>query len=266
MAEQEPQHGDGAGDEPAELIHYGRDPSQFVERWAPASGAGGTAVLIHGGYWRDRYGLDLMHPMARHLVTEGWTVINIEYRRLGEPPEADGLAETHHRYRGPAWPEMSADVVTAVATATDGPGPMVAIGHSAGGHLALWAASVVEQIDAVVALAPVADLIEADRLSLSGGVVRQLLGGDHRDQPDRYHRSSPRALLPLRVPQLIVHGDGDDNVPPAMAHDYADAAEASGDPVDRLFPADVDHFHIIDPGHPVWRPIDEWLAAVARQS
>lgn len=231
------------------VVPYGSHPDQFMEVWEPTTGpppAGprGTAVLIHGGYWRHRYNLELMHPMSAHLAGRGWRVHNIEYRRI---EERDGV-----------WDDMSADVRTAVGRA--GPvRPVVVIGHSAGGHLALWATHAVESVDAVVALAPVADLAEADRRSLSDGAVRELLGSGRSDQPDRYRAASPIELLPLGRPQLVVHGEADDAVPPEMAVAYVEAARNAGDDVRLVAPPDVDHFHIIDPQHPVWELIDTQL-------
>lgn len=224
-------------------VRYGDHPDQHVEVWDPAGPPKGSAVLIHGGYWRDRYALDLMHPMARHLVDRGWRVFNIEYRRVG-------------RHAG-VWPEMAADVTAAVTSAQ--PQPVVVIGHSAGGHLALWTAATAGAVDAAVALAPVADLFEADRRDLSDGAVRDLLGGDSVMLPDLYRSASPAALVPLGVPQLIVHGDADDAVPLQMAVDYAAKAIEAADDVELVTPTGVDHFHIIDPGHEIWRTIDAKL-------
>lgn len=226
---------------------YGTNEAQYVEIWDPTDQPIGSAVLIHGGYWRDRYALDLMDPMADHLVARGWRVFNIEYRRLGEEP---GI-----------WPEMSSDVLAAVALAE--PGPVVVIGHSAGGHLALWAAANASTVDAVIGLAPVANLDEADRRDLSDGVVRQLLDGARDTVPDRYRAASPHALVPLGVPQLIVHGRADDNVPIDIATDYAARAERAGDDVELLTPSGVDHFHVIDPGHEIWRIIDDHIDRLA---
>ncbi|MDH3681697.1 MAG: alpha/beta fold hydrolase [Acidimicrobiia bacterium] len=222
-------------------LRYGDHDSQFVEVWDPPDRPRGSTLLVHGGYWRDRYALDLMDPIARHLADRGWQVLNIEYRRLGNH---DGI-----------WDEMSADVLAAAGLAR--PGPVVAIGHSAGGHLALWAASQPLALDAVVALAPVADLVEADRRDLSDGVVRRLLGGDSETLPARYRAASPTFLVPLGVPQLVIHGDADDDVPPDLSTSYASVARAAGDTIELVTPAGVDHFEVIDPSHEIWRTIDD---------
>ena len=115
---------------------YGAAPSQRLEVWAPSAGDGPwpVAVLLHGGYWRDRYDLHLMDGLAGDSAARGWLAVNVEYRRVG----ADGGG----------WPATFDDVRAAVATAARLPGGdperLVAIGHSAGGHLALWAAAMRE--------------------------------------------------------------------------------------------------------------------------
>lgn len=229
-----------------------------MQRWDPVGEPVGSAVLLHGGYWRHRYGLDLMEPLAAHLAHRAWRTWNVEYRRV-EDSDA-GLAES-------PWQRMSADILDALAAvSTSAAAPVVVIGHSAGGQLALWAAAASAVPDAVVALAPVADLHEADRRSLSDGAVRELLGGDHRAVPDRYADASPIRRLPLGVPQLVVHGPDDEHVPFELAATYTSVAMAAGDPVDLDDPQGVDHFDVIDPSHPVWRSIDSWLAAVLARS
>jgi pimeloyl-ACP methyl ester carboxylesterase len=137
--------------------------------------------------------------------------------------------------------------------------PVVAVGHSAGGQLALWLGAQDAGVDAVVALAPVADLRAADALNLSGGAVRVLLGGSATDLPTLYDAASPQALLPLGVPQLVVHGDADESVPQHISIDYATAATAAGDDLTLLTPAGVNHMQIIDPGDDTWRSIEGQL-------
>lgn len=237
------------------VVRYGDLPDQFVHLYEPTGESVGTVVSIHGGYWRAKYNLDLHIPIAEHLVTRGWTVINIEYRRI----ETDGPA---------VWLEMSSDVLDACALALGRPGPTIAIGHSAGGQLALWAAAQPSvEFDGVVALAPVSDLFLADGLELSNHATAKLLGSTASERPDLYAVASPMYLLPLGVPQFVVHGHADEDVPYDMAPEYIEAATSAGDDVTFLNPPKVDHFHIIDPSHSVWRPIDEQLdqwAAVNR--
>ena len=111
----------------------------------------------------------------------------------------------------------------------------------------------------MVALAPVADLVAADRLGLSNHATAALLGADV--SPEQIRAASPQHLLPIGVSQLVVHGTGDTNVPIEISDAYVAAAVAAGDPVDyHRYGDDVDHFTIIDPTSSVWRAIDEVLA------
>jgi acetyl esterase/lipase len=247
------------------MVRYGEHPDQWMQRWVPAAAPAGSVVLLHGGYWRHRYGLDLMEPLAGHLVGQGWQVWNVEYRRI---EESDAGSD------GDPWRRMSADILAALVVigaslvVEDGPavedGPVVVVGHSAGGHLALWAAAASSVPTAVVALAPVTDLDEADRRDLSDGAVRELLASDRITAPDRYAEASPIRRVPLGVPQLIVHGPDDEHVPFALASSYAEAARLAGDVVELHDPPGVDHFDVIDPTHAVWATIDAWLLAATR--
>ncbi|MER6893074.1 alpha/beta fold hydrolase, partial [Amycolatopsis sp. NPDC000740] len=123
-----------------ETLRYGSEPSQFVELHGTPGGRG-TAVLLHGGWWRARHDLHQLDPMAADLVAAGWYVANLEYRRI------DGDTG--------GWPQTLDDVLAAIA-AVERPSalPTVAIGHSAGGHLALLAGG---SLAGVVALAPITD-------------------------------------------------------------------------------------------------------------
>ncbi len=231
-----------------ERLPYGSHPDQFVDLYHPPTGESrGTVMSIHGGYWRSRYGLELNEAISRHLAGRGWTVANVEYRRI----EPDGQ---------PAWDVMAADLIAAALLAK----PKVAIGHSAGGQLALWLASRPEVgLDAVVALAPVADLIRADRQRLSDHATLELFGGTADQLPEVYEAASPQALIPQGLPQLVVHGRGDEHVPFSQASDYVSAASEAGDPVDFLDWPTIDHFDVIDPNHEVWRHIDRWIDEVS---
>jgi acetyl esterase/lipase len=218
--------------------------------------------VIHGGFWRSRYGRKLMRPIARDLAARGWAAWNIEYRRLG-------------RLSGGGWPCTFDDVANAVDVLADLPcldlSRVVAIGHSAGGHLAMWAASRPGlpaeapgasprvSVTAAVAQAGVVDLELAWRLQLSGGVVGRLLGGSPEEQRDRYAVASPRARLPLGVPMLLTHGDRDEIVPPVMSERFAEAARGAGDDCHLRVHKDEDHFGHLDPDNPLWTEVLRWL-------
>ncbi len=248
-------------DEPR-IVHYGPDSDQYGEVWAPAPGPvpAPVVVLIHGGYWRVRYRLDLMHPLAADLAGRGYGVWNIEYRRTGQP--------------GGGWPGTFADVANAVDALAHlaprygwDPGRVAVVGHSAGGHLALWLAGrhrlpagVLDRVGAAprvtpvlaVSLAGVCDLTEAARLRLSNGAVLELLGGEPSTRPDLYQVACPYRLLPLGVPQLVVHGTADTHVPPELSHRYAAAA---GTECELLTLPGVDHFAVIDPASAAWAAV-----------
>lgn len=254
-------------------LAYGPHPAQFGDLWLPDLASAAPApvtLLLHGGYWRARYGLDLMDGLGDDLARRGIASWNVEYRRVGDP--------------GGGWPGTLRDVAAAFdylrAVATHyrlDPARIVPVGHSAGGHLALWlaarhrlaalaradpalAAAVAESAGAAtpasvhgaVSLAGVVDLHAAWRRHLSNDAVVGLLGGTPEEVPARYRVASPRALLPLGVPQVQVHGDADEHVPAALSHDYAAAARAAGDDVTLLALPGVEHFAVLDPRSAAW--------------
>jgi acetyl esterase/lipase len=238
---------------------YGAQPSQWGELWLPSMSTPPVVVVLHGGFWRDSYDLRLMDALCADLAGAGWAAWNLEYRRLGRD--------------GGGWPATFEDVGAGVdALAGFGKldlGTVVALGHSAGGHLALWMAArgtlpdgtpgarPRTRVTHVVAQAPVSDLERAARLGLSGGAARELLGG--RVGPDRYAIASPARLLPLGVPQLVVHGAGDAIVPAAMSRDHAAAARAAGDAVDLHVEPGSGHFEHLDPSSREWAVVRRWL-------
>lgn len=227
---------------------YGPDASQFGDLYE--GGDHGVAVLIHGGFWRDRYDRTLMTPLANDLAARGYLAWNVEYRRVG---------------RGGGWPGTLADVGAALDALADVDGAdtsrVVTVGHSAGGHLALWLAARDGTVRprAAVSLAGVCDLVHGAELGLGAGAVEAFVGGSPREVPERYADASPACHLPLRVPQLLVHGGRDDVVPPVVSHAYRDAARAAGDDVELVEDADADHLDVIDPGHALWAAVLERL-------
>ncbi|MGS2641309.1 alpha/beta hydrolase fold domain-containing protein [Streptosporangium sp. LJ11] len=196
-----------------------------------------TAVLLHGGFWRSIWGADLMDALAVDLAERGFAAWNLEYRR----PDLHG------------WDATTSDVARGVALAAESArGPLVVIGHSAGGQLALRAAADDHRITLAVSLAGVLDLAEGDRRHMSSGAVAVALGGSAAEAPAAYRRSGPLERLPLGVPQLIVQGGGDDLDLVDFGRRYARAAQESGDQVTYL-EMSGDHFDVIDPASPIWR-------------
>src|SRR5262245_10884644 len=159
-------------------VEYGTDPFQFAELEVPAtSGPHPAAIVIHGGFWRSKYGLDYIRPVCSELAKSGIAVWNIEYRRIGNP--------------GGGWPGTFEDVAasadhlaTLAAQYQLDLSRIIAIGHSAGGHLAFWLAARKKLLAGAISLAGVLDLRRAWELQLSNGVVIDLLGGTPEDVPD----------------------------------------------------------------------------------
>jgi pimeloyl-ACP methyl ester carboxylesterase len=146
-----------------------------------------------------------------------------------------------------------------------------AIGHSAGGHLAMWAAArrglpagapgaePRVRLSGAVAQAGVVDLREAARLGLSRRAAESLLGGSPIKLPGRYDLASPIERLPLGIPQLLVHGDADDVVPISIARGYAERAGAAGDPCELVELPGVGHDEHLDPDGEAWGAVIAWL-------
>jgi acetyl esterase/lipase len=235
---------------------YGSETAQFGELRLPRGGQGGpvpVACVVHGGYYRVQYDLAHTGHLATALAHAGIAAWSIEYRRIGQP--------------GGGWPGTFLDAGAGLdalrqlaPTYSLDLGRVIALGHSAGGQLALWLASRRRlpagsalsapdplPVAGVVALAPVADLERASALRLSAGIVDQLLGGTPRAVPGRYALASPARRLPLGVPQIVVHGTADEAVPFELSERYVAAARAAGDPAELVALPGVDHFDIIDP-------------------
>jgi len=240
---------------------YGSGRQQVGDLYLPADGRPrGTVVVIHGGFWQSTYGLDLGAPTSADLARRGWAAWNIEYRRLGDSG---------------GWPNTFTDVAAAVdhLRHLEGVdlGRVVTLGHSAGGQLAVWAASrrgaslpggvPRVRVGAAVSQAGVLALTEAARTGLGGTAVPGLVGGMPDRVPGRYAAADPVERVPLGVPVRCVHGTADDTVPLSQSQAYVDAARAAGDDA-RLVRVPGDHFALIDPGTPAWRRTVEVLAAL----
>ena len=234
------------------VISYGEDPANVAELSLPAEdGPAPVAVIIHGGFWRQRYDLSLGHPLASTLPGRGWAALNIEYRRVGG---------------GGGYPGTLDDVAAAIdaLAAVDADldlDTVVTIGHSAGGHLAAWAATRRDPtvaVTGVVSQAGVLDLRAAAADDLGAGATQAFLGGRPDDVPERYDMASPVEHVPLGVPVLCVHGRADANVPFTQSEDFVAAALAAGDDAE-LEAVDGDHFVVIDAASDAWTIVLRWL-------
>ncbi|MCL2395128.1 MAG: alpha/beta hydrolase [Acidimicrobiaceae bacterium] len=252
---------------------YGPDPSHHADLYAPdGSRRPGTVVLIHGGFWRARFGLEIIQDVAWDLCSRGWVVWNIEYRRVGG---------------GGGWPDTLLDVAAAIdhlAVMNVDRSRVVAIGHSAGGHLAAWAAgrhtegrdpsgeqgwgedldeavpgrNPAVEVTGVISLAGVLDLATAAAEGIGNDAVRSFMGGDQTRRPARYAATDPLAQVPIKAAVYAVHGRGDFNVPFEQSLAYVEKARAAGQEA-TLVDTEGDHFTVIDTASVVWPQVVEAL-------
>jgi acetyl esterase/lipase len=245
---------------------YGPHPSQRADLYLPAGpGPHPVMVLIHGGSWQKHYGKIFTRALAGDLRRRGFAVWNIEYRRVGA---------------GGGWPNTFADVAAAIDQLALLSDPrldldrVTFVGHSAGGHLALWAAGRPNLPDGapgaldgpprvrprqVISQAGVADLADAYR-RWHGGVVRELMGGSPEEVPGRYDAGDPIRLLPLEMPVLIVHGVRDETVSIELSRGYAEAARAAGGEVELVeIAGEYGHRAHLDPRSAAWAAVVERL-------
>ncbi|MFJ8944148.1 alpha/beta hydrolase [Streptomyces sp. NPDC102395] len=271
---------------PDATASYGDHPDQVIDFYAPREGSAPTdtvplIVVLHGGAWRAPYDRQHITPFAAHLAERGFAVANVEYRRGQEQGPAQ---EPAHAPIAGRWPHTFDDVAAALdalpalareALPQADPRRTVLTGHSAGGHLALWAAARhVLPADApwrtggpaplrgVVALAPIADFEVAGKLDVCGNAARQLLGGDEHFT-ERQPYADPALLLPTGIATTLVQGRTDLVVPQAVAESYADAAAKAGEMVGLTLLEDVGHFPLIDPLADACAVVAEEIAQLA---
>jgi acetyl esterase/lipase len=237
--------------EPDYTVAYGDHPEQVADLRLPAGDgpARPLVVVVHGGFWRAGYDRRHTGPLAAALAELGHPVAQLEYRRTGQP--------------GGGWPGTFVDVLTGVVelprlAAEAMPGRVtrdapILVGHSAGGHLALYVAAVAPAVvGGVLALAPVADLVEAYRRDLDSGAVAALLGGGPARFPERYAAGDPRSLVPMRSRIVVVHGARDRQVPVEMSREFVTVARAAGTDISLIELPECEHFGLIDPESAAW--------------
>jgi acetyl esterase/lipase len=255
-------------------VAYGADSLQFGELRVPPGIAGRrpVVVLIHGGCWRSAYDLKHTAAAADALARAGYVVWVPEYRRVGNPEGG--------------WPGTFDDVaravdhvrVLAVAVPSIDTTRVVLVGHSAGGQLALWAASRKPgetgapvssphplRVSGVASLAGVPDLAAFGAVSRPcNATIHMLLGGTPADVPDRYRAVSPIERLPLGVPVYLVHGSADPTVPVAQSESYAARARARGDRVELTVIQGAGHFDVMAPQAVAWTAVLRAVRALAK--
>jgi acetyl esterase/lipase len=227
-------------------LTYGPDPSHLIDVRLPPGGSGPLVVVLHGGFWRSAYDRTHTGPLAHALAAAGYLVAVPEYRRTGQ--------------EGGGWPGTFTDVAAAldaVPSLLSSPPPIV-VGHSAGGHLALWAASRAEaRLRGVVSLAGCADLVLCGELGLDDGAASSLMGGSPAELPERYASADPAQRPVPSCPVILLHGTSDDRVPIGVSRSYA---ARTGAPLREL--PGVGHFALIDPLSAAWPAVLECLDSV----
>lgn len=224
---------------------YGGTARQVGEWWVPpTTGLLPTVVLVHGGYWRPEFDLRLEDALAADLAGRGYLVWNVDYAPSSDP-----------------WPATLTDVAAAYDRTFTGAhadrvdrARVAVVGHSAGGHLALWLASrgrlpagapgSGDHVTPALAVpqAPVAALAKASALGLGDGAVDALVGGPPSRYPERYAVADPVALVPSGVRTVLVHGVDDAVVPISQSEAYLAVA-----PDCSLVTVPGGHFEHLDP-------------------
>jgi acetyl esterase/lipase len=258
---------------PGERAPYGADPLQYGELRLPSGeGPHALAVVIHGGCWRSRYDAGHIGAFSAALARSGIATWTIEYRRVGD--------------EGGGWPGTFLDVARAAdhvrelarSRPIDG-SRVVAVGHSAGGHLALWLASRRKlgaesairgasdplPLAGVVSLAGVDDLRRALRERVCDDMASQLVGGVPEKLGPRYAEASPIELLPLGVPLHLLNGALDPIVPVSFGRDFERASRAAGDEVKLTVLDDAGHFELIAPGSRSFAPVRDAVLELVRR-
>jgi len=266
-------------------IPYGSGPDQFGDLWipeapgvpeAPARSLLPLVVFFHGGWWQSEFDLGYASHLCAALKQEGIASWSVEYRRVGST--------------GGGWPATFQDaaagfdfVKTLAAKYPLDLSRVIAMGHSAGGHLAFWLAGR-HHIDpqsplfvprpqvpllGAIALAGAVDLRLT--IDLSGYFtfahdkqeVFALMGGRPQELPDRYKAGNPGDLLPFNVPQILIQGKNDGQIPPELPSRWAAMSRRMGDRATVSMVPAADHFDVVDPESHAWKTVRDAVRTMA---
>ncbi|WP_299754673.1 alpha/beta fold hydrolase [uncultured Pontibacter sp.] len=251
-------------------ISYGPDSLQYGELRLPeGKGKFPVVVVVHGGCWLSAYNLQYMSHLSQELTQQGYATWNIEFRRVGDP--------------GGAWPGSLQDVALATdyvrELAKNYPldtKKVAVIGHSAGGHLALWLAARKQlpkssplytrkplKLKGVVALAGIPDLVQySSEKGSCNAAVSQLMGGTPAQLPALYAQASPQQMLPLQVPSRLIQGALDPIVPVSQAQNFVDKNKTAGSDSQLILLPQAGHFDLVVPSSPVWPQVLEAVKSI----
>jgi acetyl esterase/lipase len=194
---------------PASRIDYGQDSLQYAEYWAPTAREGRenlpAIVILHGGCWSNRYRIDQTYSIATAFSQNGFPVWSVEYRASGDP--------------GGSWPGTYNDIEAALSTIDEqrktrfNNRPLVVIGHSAGGHLALLASSNLTFDFDVIGLAAIVDITNyANGIGVCSATAQSFMNGPPSAIPELYALATPNLTTLSGAANLYIGGQ--DNVVP----------------------------------------------------
>jgi acetyl esterase/lipase len=237
---------------PADVrLSYGAEPNQFGELRLPKSKGPFPVVMnIHGGFWRAKYDLAHTGHLCAALTAKGIATWNVEYRRVGNP--------------GGGWPGTFEDIRNAyrylpqIAKRYDlDSANILVMGHSAGAQLALCLAAHESSVKRGVSLAGVVDLQQAWQQHLSDNAVVEFLGGKPNEVPEHYREADPMQLvIDHTTTQWLIHGAGDDVVPPYFSRQYTEQKRTRGEDVHYTEISTAGHFDLIDPRSNAWPTVE----------
>ncbi|QZY63203.1 alpha/beta hydrolase [Providencia rettgeri] len=246
-------------------ICYGHDKNNYFELRLPKAKNGNKsplAIVIHGGYWRNKYSLDYTRYLCDWLSSNGIISVNMEYRRIGDV--------------GGGYPGTFTDVAMCIDSLPEklksldiydvDLNNIVVIGHSAGGHLATWAFSRSNihensplykpnalKIKKAISLAGLLDLKYANDNHLSNDAVLELINGAPLDEISE--NISPIEMLPIRNGEVILfHGNQDNNVPIEISSEYS--LKAKENCTYHIIDG-AGHFDIVAPNSPYFNMIGD---------
>jgi len=231
-------------------MQYGDAVTQVIDVFeSDIHGNGSIVMLVHGGCWLSQFDRNYMSHLAYALAKTGVVVYNIGYRRVGD--DGGGYSGTFDDVRA-AYKAVFDDAFTKVGATPE----ITIVGHSAGGHLALWLASVDSTVTRVVGLAAISDLSEYARGSGSCQTATpRLMGGLPDDVPQAYAASDPTLIAIPQAQIVLISAQNDAIVPPAHNESYKKKTNAR-----HIELSDVGHFDLVAPISTVWKEVISVIA------
>lgn len=196
-------------------------------------------VILHGGYWRLQHGPEHLTPLADSLRREGWEVETPEYQRK------------------PGDPYLTLESIKSILKNYESR-EIILGGFSAGGQFALLLASNFSNIKAVIAIAPVTDLVKTEELGLGDNATKEWLPESAINYPDL----NPILSKSPSIPTIVIHGDSDLRVPMELSANFVESQRVLGADIKLVQIKDIGHFEIIDPTSSAFPKILSALAAL----